>query len=126
MLVLLIVAVRDVALVLRGHRELVLENVALRQQLAAMKRAQKRVPLNTRDRHQLPSRRFTVGAPWSSKGLDDLISAQGTRRPLMRMFDVQGIEITASRHKIFEFLRDPANLPRWAHAFVSAGNGRAR
>src|SRR5262249_16349989 len=50
MLVLLIVVVRGVALVLRGHRELVLENVALRQQLAAMKRAQKRVPLNTRDR----------------------------------------------------------------------------
>src|SRR5262249_8686151 len=50
MLVLLIVVVRGVALVLRGHRELVLENVALRQQLAAMKRAQKRAPLNTRDR----------------------------------------------------------------------------
>jgi hypothetical protein len=44
----------------------------------------------------------------------------------MRMFDVQGIEITAPRHKVFEFLRDPANLPRWAHAFASAGNGRAR
>ena len=28
--------------------------------------------------------------------------------------------------KVFEFLREPANLPRWAHAFVSAGNGRAR
>jgi hypothetical protein len=27
---------------------------------------------------------------------------------------------------VFEFLREPANLPRWAHAFVSAGNGRAR
>jgi hypothetical protein len=44
----------------------------------------------------------------------------------MRMFDVQGIEITAPRHELFEFLREPANLPRWAHAFVSAGNGRAR
>ena len=44
----------------------------------------------------------------------------------MRMFDVQGIEITAPHHKVFEFLRDPANLPRWAQAFVSAGNGRAR
>jgi hypothetical protein len=44
----------------------------------------------------------------------------------MRMFDVQGIEITAPRRKVFEFLREPANLPRWAHAFVSAGNGRAR
>ncbi|HJZ74712.1 MAG TPA: hypothetical protein VKE51_23410 [Vicinamibacterales bacterium] len=50
MLELLIVVVRGLALVLRGHRELVLENVALRQQLAAMQRAQKRVRLNTRDR----------------------------------------------------------------------------
>jgi hypothetical protein len=44
----------------------------------------------------------------------------------MRMFDVQAIEITAPRRKVFEFLREAANLPRWAHAFVSAGNGRAR
>ena len=44
----------------------------------------------------------------------------------MRMFDVQGIEITAPCGKVFEFLREPANLPRWAHAFASAGNGRAR
>jgi len=50
MLELLIVIVRGVALALRGHRELVVENVALRQQLAAMKRAQKRVQLNTCDR----------------------------------------------------------------------------
>jgi hypothetical protein len=44
----------------------------------------------------------------------------------MRMFDVQGIEISAPRRKLFEFLRDPTNLPRWAHAFLSAGNGSAR
>jgi hypothetical protein len=44
----------------------------------------------------------------------------------MRMFDVQGIEITAPHRKVFEFLREPANLPRWAHAFVSAWNGHAR
>ena len=44
----------------------------------------------------------------------------------MRMFDVQGIEISAPRRKVFEFLGEPANLPCWAHAFVSAGNGRAR
>ena len=43
----------------------------------------------------------------------------------MHMFDVQGIEITAPRPKVFEFLREPANLPRWAHAFVSAGKDRA-
>jgi hypothetical protein len=42
------------------------------------------------------------------------------------MFDVQGVEIMAPRHKVFEFLREPRNLPRWAHAFASAENGRAR
>jgi hypothetical protein len=42
------------------------------------------------------------------------------------MFDVQGIEITAQRRTVFEFLKEPANLPLWAHAFVSAGAGRAR
>ena len=44
----------------------------------------------------------------------------------MRTFDVQGIEIMTPRHKLFEFLREPTNLPQWAHAFVSAGDGRAR
>jgi hypothetical protein len=44
----------------------------------------------------------------------------------MEMFDVQGIEIMAARRKVFEFLKEPANLPRWAHAFVSVGDGRAR
>lgn len=43
----------------------------------------------------------------------------------MRMFDVQGIEIAAPARQVFEFLREPANLPRWAHAFVAAANGRA-
>ena len=44
----------------------------------------------------------------------------------MRMFDVQGIEIEAPRERVFAFLREPGNLPTWAHAFVSAGDGRAR
>jgi hypothetical protein len=44
----------------------------------------------------------------------------------LRMFDVQGIEIRAPRGKVFEFLRAADNLPRWAHAFVSAHDGRAR
>jgi len=44
----------------------------------------------------------------------------------MRMFDVQGIEIEAPGKKVFEFLRVPGNLPRWAHAFSYAGNGRAQ
>jgi hypothetical protein len=45
---------------------------------------------------------------------------------VMRLFDVQGIEIVATRTKVFEFLRKPGNLPQWAHAFVSAEEGRAR
>jgi hypothetical protein len=44
----------------------------------------------------------------------------------MRLFDIQAVEIIAARHKVFEFLKEPTNLPQWAHAFVSAGDGRAR
>jgi hypothetical protein len=44
----------------------------------------------------------------------------------MKMFDVQGIEIMAPREQVFEFVREPRNLPRWAEAFASAGDGRAR
>src|SRR2546428_14103570 len=50
MLELLIVVVRALTLALRGHRELVLENLALRQQLAAFHRTTKRTRLRTRDR----------------------------------------------------------------------------
>ena len=50
MLQLLIVVGRALALGLRGHRELVLENLALRQQLMAMKRANSRPRLQARDR----------------------------------------------------------------------------
>jgi hypothetical protein len=44
----------------------------------------------------------------------------------MRMFDVQGIEISAPSGQVFEFLRHPGNLPKWALAFTTAKNGRAR
>jgi hypothetical protein len=44
----------------------------------------------------------------------------------MPTFDVQGIEIRAPRAKVFEFVRDPANLPAWAHAFTSIREGGAR
>ena len=44
----------------------------------------------------------------------------------MRMFDVQGIEIRASRDRVFEFLSNPRNLPQWAHAFTSVEDERAR
>jgi hypothetical protein len=44
----------------------------------------------------------------------------------MRMFDVQGIEIRAPRATVFEFLRNPRNLPQWTHAFTSAADDHAR
>lgn len=44
----------------------------------------------------------------------------------MRMFDVQGIEIQAPSRTVFDFVSDPSNLPRWAHAFRSVEGGRAR
>ena len=50
LLQLLMVVGRALALGLRGHRELVLENLALRQQLMAMKRANSRPRLQARDR----------------------------------------------------------------------------
>ena len=44
----------------------------------------------------------------------------------MRMFDVQAVEINADRNKVFAFVSDPRNLPKWAHAFRSADDGHAR
>src|SRR5262245_59834596 len=44
----------------------------------------------------------------------------------MRMFDVQGIEINAASAKVFDFVSNPANLPRWTQAFTHVDNGRAR
>lgn len=38
----------------------------------------------------------------------------------MRTFDVQGIEIDASPDRVFDFLREPGNLPKWAHAIKAA------
>jgi hypothetical protein len=43
----------------------------------------------------------------------------------MRTFDVQGIEIQATRAAVFAFVRDPRNLPRWAHAFRRADEENA-
>ena len=50
MLTLLFVIARALALALRGHQELVSENLALRQQLTVVKRTSKRPHLQTRDR----------------------------------------------------------------------------
>ena len=62
-------------------------------------------------------RGFTLPGVASSKGLVDLMVDKET---IMRMFDVQAVEIAAPRSKEFEFLAQPGNLPLWAHAFVSA------
>jgi len=43
----------------------------------------------------------------------------------MDLFDVQGIEINAPRARVFEFVRNPANLPKWARAFASVADGVA-
>ncbi|HET9446132.1 MAG TPA: hypothetical protein VFO35_07740 [Steroidobacteraceae bacterium] len=43
----------------------------------------------------------------------------------MRTFDVQGIEIRASSAAVFNFVREPGNLPKWAHAFRHADTQRA-
>jgi hypothetical protein len=50
MLELFIVIVRGLALALRGHQELVFENLALRQRLMSIKRATKRHRVEARDR----------------------------------------------------------------------------
>jgi hypothetical protein len=42
------------------------------------------------------------------------------------MFDVQGIEIPTPPREVFEFLQEPRNSPRWAHAFVCVQEGSAR
>ena len=44
----------------------------------------------------------------------------------MRLFDVQGIEIAAPAERVFQFVRQPANLPRWAQGFETADGHRAR
>jgi hypothetical protein len=46
---MIVVTIRALALACRGHRELVLENMALRQQLRAFKRTTKHPRLRTRD-----------------------------------------------------------------------------
>jgi hypothetical protein len=44
----------------------------------------------------------------------------------MKTFDVQAIAIAAPRQRLFEFVADPANLPRWTDAFKRADNRSAR
>ncbi|HZO13402.1 MAG TPA: SRPBCC family protein [Polyangiaceae bacterium] len=44
----------------------------------------------------------------------------------MKTFDVQGIEIQATHQEVFDFVKDPRNLPKWAHAFRAADDERGR
>jgi hypothetical protein len=74
MLELLIVLGRAVTLALRGHRELVLENLALRQQLIVMNRATSRRHLQARS--AVLDRRPTT--------LDELAHGAGHRAPRHR------------------------------------------
>ena len=50
MLTALLVLLRSIRLICRGHRAVALENLALRQQLAPLTRTVKRPELRTRDR----------------------------------------------------------------------------
>src|SRR5712692_4257071 len=50
MLTAFILVLRSIGLICRGHRAVALENVALRQQLAALTRTTRRPQLRTRDR----------------------------------------------------------------------------
>src|SRR5881409_582829 len=50
MLTAVVVLLRSIGLLCRGHRAVALENLALRQQLAALTRTIKRPELRTRDR----------------------------------------------------------------------------
>jgi hypothetical protein len=50
MLTALLVLLRSIGLMWRGHRAVALENLALRQQLAALTRTRKHTPLRSTDR----------------------------------------------------------------------------
>ena len=43
----------------------------------------------------------------------------------MSSFDVQSIEIAAPFSTAFHYLADPANLPKWTHAFTHVADGHA-
>jgi len=43
----------------------------------------------------------------------------------MKTYDLQGTEIKADFHSVFNYIANPENLPKWAHAFKSVAKGRA-
>lgn len=44
----------------------------------------------------------------------------------MKTFDVQSIGIEAPVNRVFEFVAEPSNLPKWASAFRTADRRSAR
>jgi hypothetical protein len=45
---------------------------------------------------------------------------------MMKTFDVQSIGIEVPRDRVFGFVAEPSNLPKWASAFKSADKHSAR
>jgi uncharacterized protein YndB with AHSA1/START domain len=43
----------------------------------------------------------------------------------MKLFDVQAIQIAAPFARVFDFIAEERNLPRWTSAFRHGGGGRA-
>jgi len=43
----------------------------------------------------------------------------------MKRFDVQGIDLQATRRRAFSYIADPIHLPQWTSAFASVANGKA-
>ena len=68
MLTVLVVLLRTIGLICRGHRAVALENLVLRQQLAALTRTLKRPQLRRRDRFFWIL--IATGAAGAAHGLD--------------------------------------------------------
>ena len=73
MLTALVVLLRSIGLICRGHRVVALENLALRQQLAALTRTVKRPQLRKRDR-LFWILRARGGSPTRNGGLSSRLS----------------------------------------------------
>src|SRR5256885_828962 len=46
-------------------------------------------------------------------------------RHAMDAFRIESVQVNADFDKIFAYVAAPENLPKWTHAFKSAGNGKA-
>lgn len=43
----------------------------------------------------------------------------------MNNFEIRSIDLNVSKNVAFNFIAEPANLPKWTNAFVSATQGKA-